>query len=188
VSGIEITARLLVGACWFAWLYPFLFRAPHNQKRKSVTRKGATLAGLLLETTAISLAMFTGFLPHDPTEWWRVALVAVFSAPSIALAFSAVKHLGRQFRVNAGLYDDHELVRTGAYSVVRHPIYAGLFGMTLATLAISTPWPWAAASIAMFLAGTEIRVYTEEALLRGRFGADFDDYQRSVKAYIPFIR
>jgi protein-S-isoprenylcysteine O-methyltransferase Ste14 len=132
--------------------------------------------------------MFTGFLPHDPPEWWRVLLVAIFSAPSIALAFSAVKHLGRQFRVNAGLYDDHELVRTGAYSVVRHPIYAGLFGMMLATLAISTPWQWALVSIALFLTGTEIRVHTEEALLRGRFGAALDDYRRSVKAYIPYIR
>jgi protein-S-isoprenylcysteine O-methyltransferase Ste14 len=180
--------RLLVGACWFAWLYPFLFRAPHNQKRPSVTRKGATLAGLLLESGAIGLAMFTGFLSHDEIEWWRVALVVILSGLSIASSWSAVKHLGKQFRVNAGLYEDHELVRTGAYSVVRHPIYAGLFGMLLATIAVATPWPWATVSVAMFLAGTEIRVHTEDTLLRGRFGARFEEYRRSVKAYIPWVR
>jgi len=58
----------------------------------------------------------------------------------------------------------------------------------LATLSISTPWPWAAAAIVLFIAGTEVRVHTEEALLRGRFGAEFEAYQRSVKAYIPYVR
>ena len=184
----EDCARILVGLCWFLWLYPFLFKAPHKQKRASITRRGPTMVGLLLESTAIVIAMATGWLTHEPVEYWRIGLVALFSVPSIALAFSAVKHLGKQFRVNAGLYDDHELVRTGAYSVVRHPIYAGLFGMMLATISVATPWQWAVVSIVMFIAGTEIRVYTEERLLRGRFGAAFDDYQRSVKAYIPFVR
>jgi protein-S-isoprenylcysteine O-methyltransferase Ste14 len=188
VSTAEIVARVLLVACWIAWLYPFIFLAPHNQKRSSITRKRATFAGLFLESMAICVAIVGGILPHDPVGWGSVLLVALFSAPSIALAFSAVKHLGKQFRVNAGLYEDHELVRTGAYAVVRHPIYAGLFGMTLATIAISTPWQWAAVAIAMFIAGTEIRVHTEEALLRGRFGSEFDAYQRSVKAYIPYVR
>jgi len=183
---VIVWALLLL--CWIAWLYPFLFLAPHNQKRASITRKGATFLGLLLESSAIGLAVLTGIFRSDPIEWWRVALVLAFSAPSIASAFSAVQHLGKQFRVNAGLYEDHELVTTGAYSVVRHPIYAGLFGMLLASISISTPPVWAAVSIAMFLTGTEIRVHTEEALLRSRFGASFDDYQSRVKAYIPFVR
>ena len=181
-------AIILVTACWIAWLYPFLFRAPHNQQRNSVTRKRATAIGLLLESIAIAIAMAAGLLSHEDVEWWNVLLVAIFSAPSIALAWSAVKHLGKQFRVNAGLYDDHELVRSGAYSVVRHPIYAGLFGMLLATIAIATPPEWAVVSVVMFLIGTEIRVHTEDALLRGRFGASFDEYQMSVKAYIPYVR
>ena len=185
---MEPIARLLLAACWIAWLYPFVFRAPHNQKRPSITRKGPTTVGLLLETAAIGLAAFAGFLPHEEIEWWRIVAVAVLSAPSIASSWSAVKHLGKQFRVNAGLYRDHELVRTGAYAVVRHPIYAGLFGMMLATIVVATPWQWALVSIAMFIAGTEIRVRTEDVLLRGRFGAAFEEYRRSVKAYIPGVR
>jgi len=185
---MESAVRILVTACWAAWLYPFLFLAPHNQQRNSVTRKGPTTIGLLFETVSICLAAATGAASHDDVEWWRVVLVAIFSAPSIALAWSAVQHLGKQFRVNAGLYDDHELVRTGAYAVVRHPIYAGLFGMLLATIVISTPPIWAAVSVVLFVIGTEIRVRTEDGLLRGRFGAAFEEYRRSVKAYIPYVR
>src|SRR5215471_2236647 len=104
-------ARAVLGISWVAWMYPFLFRAPHNQKRSSITRKGATSIGLLLESVAIFIAFLTGWRAGEPAGSWRVAAVAIFAAPSIALAWSAVKHLGKQFRVNAGLYEDHELVR-----------------------------------------------------------------------------
>ena len=185
---MELTARILATACWIAWCYPFLFRAPHNQKRASITRKGATLAGLLLESVAICIAAIGGMRSHEPPAWWRIVLIVVFSAPSIAMSWSAVKHLGKQFRVNAGLYEDHELVRSGAYSVVRHPIYSGLFGMMLATIAIATPWTWALVAIVMFVCGTEIRVRTEDALLASRFPDAFPQYRQSVPAYLPFIR
>ena len=188
MNAMELLARLLLVACWLAWLYPFLFRAPHNQKRASITRKGSTLAGLILETAAIFIAMASGFAPHDPPQWWRIAGILIFSAPSIALAWSAVKHLGKQFRVNAGLYEDHELVRTGAYAIVRHPIYSGLLGMLVATILVATPLVWALISLALFLAGTEIRVRTEDALLASRFPVEFPDYRRRVRAYIPLVR
>jgi protein-S-isoprenylcysteine O-methyltransferase Ste14 len=185
---MESAGRILLTVCWVAWLYPFVFRAPHNQKRLSITRKGATLAGLLLETSAIGLAFAVGLAPHDPPEWWRLLAILTLAAPSIALAWSAVKHLGRQFRITAGLWEDHELVRTGAYGIVRHPIYTALLGMLLATIMLATPWPWALTSLALFVGGTEIRVHTEDGLLAGRFPTTFPEYRRSVRAYIPFVR
>ena len=185
---MELLARIILAVCWFAWLYPFLFRAPHNQRRASITRKGPTMAGLLLETSAIVIACAAGLAPHEPPPWWRMLGMLIFAAPSVALAWSAVKHLGKQFRVNAGLYEDHELVRTGAYSVVRHPIYAGLLGMLLASISLLTPWQLALASLVLFIAGTEIRVHVEDALLASRFPESFAEYRRKVSAYIPFVR
>jgi protein-S-isoprenylcysteine O-methyltransferase Ste14 len=185
---MEWLARVVLGVAWIAWLYPFVFRAPHNQKRASITRKGATLGGLLLESVAIFIAFTTGWLAPDAAAPWRVAAMLLFAAPSIALAWSAVKHLGKQFRVNAGLYEDHELVCTGAYSVVRHPIYAALFGMLLATLAVGAPWQWATIAVVLFIAGTEIRVHTEDELLASRFPGSFEKYRKSVRAYVPFVR
>jgi protein-S-isoprenylcysteine O-methyltransferase Ste14 len=104
------------------------------------------------------------------------------------ISWSAVKHLGRQFRVNAGLYHDHQLVRTGAYALVRHPIYASLFAMLGCTIFLMTDWRCAAISVVLYIAGTEIRVRTEDGLLRSRFGEEFEQYRRHVKAYIPFVR
>jgi len=104
------------------------------------------------------------------------------------MGWRAVAHLGRQFRIQAGLYDDHELVRTGPYGIVRHPIYSSLFGMLLGTMLLFSDLRWAPLPIALFIAGTEIRVRSEDALLASRFGADFENYRRSVPAYIPFVR
>ena len=97
-------------------------------------------------------------------------------------------HLGKQFRVHAGLYMDHELVQTGPYSVVRHPIYSSLLAMLLCTILVLTRWEWAAVSVVLFIVGTEIRVHSEEKLLAGRFGEEFEAYRRKVPAYVPFVR
>ena len=180
--------RILLTVAWLVWLYPFVFRAPHNQKRPSTTRKGATTVGLLLETAGIVLAFLVERPGETAESWWRVGVAIVLWAVSCVLAWSAVKHLGKQFRVNAGLYQDHELVRTGPYAVVRHPIYAALLGMLLATIVLLTPWQWALVSLALFIAGTEIRVRTEDGLLASRFPEAFAEYRRKVPAYVPFVR
>jgi protein-S-isoprenylcysteine O-methyltransferase Ste14 len=114
------------------------------------------------------------------------SMVAGLIAP--VLSWTAVKHLGRQFRVNAGLYVDHELVRAGPYAIVRHPIYSSVLAILLSTILLLTPWRWAAVSLALFVVGTEIRVHTEDRLLASRFGREFVDYRNKVPAYVPFVR
>ena len=100
----------------------------------------------------------------------------------------SVRHLGKQLRILAGLYADHELIRTGPYAIVRHPVYASLFLMTLATGLLFARWPLLLLSIALYIAGTEIRIRAEEGLLRARFGEEFEEYRRQVPAYLPFLR
>lgn len=174
--------------CWLAWWYPFLFRAPHVQKRESITRATPTRAGLLLEVLAFAVAFLFRLSAGEEPGLARLLLSMTLAPIGPVLAWTAVMHLGRQFRINAGLYHDHELVHTGPYSLVRHPIYASLLAMLLSTLLLLTRWPWAVVSIIVFIAGTEIRVRTEDGLLAGRFGAQFEEFRRQVPAYIPWVR
>jgi protein-S-isoprenylcysteine O-methyltransferase Ste14 len=180
-------ALLAIG--WAAYLYPYVFRAPHRQRRESITAVGPTRAGLLLETSAVFTAMLAPRRSQrEPGTVETVAALAM-SGGCAVVAWQSVTHLGRQFRVHAGLYHDHQLVRTGPYAVVRHPIYASLLGMLLATILLRRTRPeWAGASVALFIAGTEIRVRCEDGLLALRFEEEFREYQRSVAAYIPFVR
>jgi protein-S-isoprenylcysteine O-methyltransferase Ste14 len=174
--------------CWVLWAYPFIFRAPHGQKRASITAVWPTRIGLLLECTAIFIAFYFR-LPAARNPGLARVIGAMLPGPAaVWLAWSAVAHLGRQFRVTAGLWEDHELVCSGAYGLVRHPIYASLLGMLAATLLRFTPWPWALVSLALFVAGTEIRVRAEDRLLASRFKDEFAAYRARVSAYIPLVR
>jgi protein-S-isoprenylcysteine O-methyltransferase Ste14 len=173
---------------WFAWAYPFIFRAPHVQKRESITVVAPTRIGLLLECSAILIAFVFRMPPRHPPGVWRIAASMICGVIAAVLGWASVTHLGRQFRIHAGLYHDHALVRTGPYAIVRHPIYASLLAILLCTLLLLTAWQAIPISLAVFICGTEIRVHSEEQLLASRFGEQFEAYRQSVSAYIPFVR
>ena len=82
--------------------------------------------------------------------------------------------------------EHHELVQSGPYAVVRHPIYTGLLlaiigtALTLGTLA-------AYVAVALALAVFLIRVQVEEGLMQERFGECHDVYRERTKKLIPFV-
>ena len=107
---------------------------------------------------------------------------------AILLAWTGVAALGPQWRIDAGLNPHHQLVRSGPYSLVRHPIYASMLCLLLGTGLVLTPLPLFLPAIFIFLLGTEIRVRIEDGLLASQFGDEFTAYKRKVRAYIPWLR
>ena len=90
-------------------------------------------------------------------------------------------------RVDAALGAEHQLIRSGPYGLVRNPIYTSMLLVLCATAVVITPWQLFAASLVLFVVGTEIRVRTEERLLAARFGEEFQSYKQRVSAYVPFL-
>jgi protein-S-isoprenylcysteine O-methyltransferase Ste14 len=131
---------------------------------------------------------------HGPQQWmtdietWRAIAGVLTSLVSIVIFWGAVASLGKQWRFDAGLNKEHELVQTGAYRVVRHPIYASMFGMLIATGFFTGTLPGWPIAIVLFIIGTEIRVRVEDGLLRARFGQRFIEWQKAKAAYVPFVR
>jgi protein-S-isoprenylcysteine O-methyltransferase Ste14 len=174
---------------WSIWWAAYFWRAPKFQKRKSVTAAGATRLGLLGEVAGLFLIFLFRADGAPRTAPAFLAAAALLAVAADVLMWKAVAHLGRQFRISAGLYEDHQLVRTGPYKLVRHPIYTSFLSITLATGLLLTRWAWLAISLVLFIAGTEIRVRTEDRLLSSRFGAEFADYKGKVAAaYLPLVR
>lgn len=183
-----IAALAELGICWIAWSLAFMKPRKLAAGQKEVASAPTSRWGILLVVVGFALAWAylrpAGFFKSTP------ALIAsmILGPPSVALAWAATRHLGKQWRYQAALSQDHELIQTGPYRWVRHPIYASMLGMLLATLAAWTWWPLALGSVIAFLAGTEIRIRAEERLLAERFGASFSAYRGRTHAYIPFIR
>ena len=115
------------------------------------------------------------------------ALTVAIAAASAWLVNSAARRLGKQWALAARLVDDHTLIQDGPYRFVRNPIYAGMFGMLIATgLAVSHWIPLLCATV-LFAIGTCIRIRIEERLLREAFGSRFEEYARKVPALIPGV-
>ena len=184
----QLIAIVELALCWIAWTLAFV-----NPRKKAAKQKQAALA------TASRWGIFLVILGYAciwahvrPVGFTKSApsLIAsmILSPLSVALVWVATRHLGKQWRFQAALSEDHELIKTGPYAFLRHPIYTSMFGMLTATGAALTWWPmWAAGSI-FFIAGTEIRVRAEDRLLGERFHQEFADYRSRVRAYIPFLR
>jgi len=181
IAAIELVAM------WVLWLYPFARKRFTGPKRQSEVMAHSGDWGLALESAGIFFAWF----------WWpgtslpgpaRIVASMVLAPVGTVFGWLAVRHLGKQLRILAGLYADHELIRTGPYAIVRHPVYASLFLMMLATGLLFAQWPLLLLSVALYIAGTEIRIHAEEGLLRARFGVEFEEYRRRVPAYLPFLR
>jgi protein-S-isoprenylcysteine O-methyltransferase Ste14 len=182
-----LIAALELVAMWVLWLYPFARKRFTGPKRSSVVMAHSGNWGLALETAGIFCAGL--WLPNTPVPGpARIAASMALAPVGTVFGWLAVRHLGKQLRILAGLYADHELIRTGPYAIVRHPVYASLLLMMLATGLLFARWPLLLLGIALYIAGTEIRIHAEERLLRSRFGVEFEEYRRKVPAYLPFLR
>ena len=187
--GLSPAFRLVfLAVAWVAWLLPFfLFRPKDRPKAAQVAPRARW--GIVLQALGFWLTY-----AHTPATWGtafdshRFVLAALLATLGIVLAWKAIRSLGRQWRVDAGLNPDHELVQTGPYKIVRHPIYASMLCMLLMGIAAIGTLPMWPIALALSVAGIEIRVRTEDGLLRGRFGDQFEAWRGKVPAYIPFVR
>jgi protein-S-isoprenylcysteine O-methyltransferase Ste14 len=80
----------------------------------------------------------------------------------------------------------HELVRTGPYRFVRHPIYTGLLMMALGT-AINAGRLRCWLGIVVVGIGFWIKLKQEERLMLRHFPEQYPAYQKQVKAIVPFV-
>jgi protein-S-isoprenylcysteine O-methyltransferase Ste14 len=178
-------AYVLVVAGIAAWVAPFLLARRHPELTSQIDKRARW--GMLLEMLSFG-ALWQGKFWERAVPEWRVGVAVVFFVLAAALSWLSVRALGIQWRFDAGLNTEHELVRNGPYAVVRHPIYTSLLCLLCGVGFIVASWQFFALSIVLFVAGTEIRVHIEERLLSARFGDAFQKYQHSVSAYIPLVR
>lgn len=177
--------------CWVLWVLVFVMRHSQGGGAKAVVTAPAARLGIVLQGAAYAAVWSFSPISLGRSQWWPMGFTIasmVLGPASVALAWSAVRHLGKQWRIQAALSEDHELVQTGPYRCVRHPIYASMLGMLLATGFAWSWWPLLLLALAIFLVGTEIRVRAEDRLLAARFGESFAAYRSRVRAYIPFLR
>ena len=179
-------AYAILAAGWLTWVAPFLLALRGLARpNKSLDRRARW--GILLPAVAYSILWQGRFWERQPSTA-RVVTSTAFFLLAAVLSWTATKSLGRQWRMDAGLNPDHELVMTGPYRLVRHPIYTSMLCVLLGSGLMVSSWWLLLISFLVFMAGTEIRVRVEDQLLTSHFGARFKEYKRRVPSYIPFTK
>ncbi len=180
---------------WFVFAGTFLLRKkPKTSKDSKHAPK--SLIGIALQGVAFGLVWALRrtpvFSPFTSDQFILNTILQVsgvlFAISSVWMANSAIGELGRQWSLQARLIEDHKLITSGVYQIVRHPIYAAMLGMLIATAFALSHWLVTIIAVIIFLIGTKIRTVSEEKLLRNAFPDEYQTYAAKVPAFVPFVR
>jgi protein-S-isoprenylcysteine O-methyltransferase Ste14 len=121
-----------------------------------------------------------------PLQSWFGWLGFGLTAAGCAFAVWARLHLGANWSATVTVKKEHELVRSGPYTVVRHPIYSGFL---LAILGTAVALGEVRGVLALLLAfvGWFTKSQTEEKFMSEQFGPAYVRYRQEVKRLIPFV-
>lgn len=160
--------------------------APGNR-----TRSRQSMLGIAIQGVAFFLATAgpqrVELDPLGAPALAEAVLVALLIAACVGLFVAASRAMGRNWSLVARTRNDHQLVQSGPFARIRHPIYTGLFLMMVALaiafghtrqLILATP---------IYALGTWLRISVEERLLREMFGGRYDAYASRVKRFVPGV-
>jgi protein-S-isoprenylcysteine O-methyltransferase Ste14 len=158
--------------------------AVHEPLKSTLLNRLPTVAGgLLLLFPQLIPTLSEIRTPHGPIAIvFAVALCYV----GLGIAIWARRTLADNWSSVVMLKEGHELIESGPYRFVRHPIYTGILVMILgSTVTVATAQGWLA--LLLFFLGFVMRLRQEEALLMTHFGAEYPEYRKRVKALVPFV-
>lgn len=178
--------------CWLVWLLIWSLLAFHN-KRTARRENPASwamhmlpliIAGVLLTVDQTPWpALQTRVLPYLPAWYW-IGLALTFGG--LAFTVWARVYLGTNWSGSVQIKADHELVRSGPYRWVRHPIYTGLLAAFFGSALALDQWR-SALAFGIVLAGLWYKLRLEERWMIDTFGDAYRDYRKHSKALIPGV-
>jgi protein-S-isoprenylcysteine O-methyltransferase Ste14 len=179
VSALNTSIAIVWVVFWVYWLVAAAGAKGGSRRRR--TRP----PGLLIAVVAyVLLRVFKGdtLAVHSPVVQ---ALGAILFVCGLGLAVWARVYLGRNWGMPMTRKDEPELVTSGPYRFVRHPIYSGILLAVLGTsLASEIYWLIAAAIMgAYFVYSARV----EEKLMTDSFPTNYPSYRAKTKMLIPFV-
>ena len=178
---------------WLAWLAYWLAAARNVKPARRRESPASRLLTIVLTIPAAVLLAVRGpwlpwlsarFLP-DTMIVYLLGLLMVVAG--LAFAIWARVHLGRNWSGTVTVKENHELIRSGPYAIVRHPIYTGLLLAILGTAIVVGEWRGLLAFCFLTIA-LVLKLRREERFMEESFPDTYPSYCAQVPALIPLFR
>ncbi|HTY60863.1 MAG TPA: isoprenylcysteine carboxylmethyltransferase family protein [Acidobacteriota bacterium] len=179
-------------AIWLSYAVYWSAMSASVKATERLEPASSRLARLVLMVCAIALICLTRvpipllnerFLPHGTWAFWSGAAI---TACGLLFSVWARRHLGRNWSQAVTLKKDHELITSGPYALVRHPIYTGLVLGILGSAVARGEWRGIVAVALVFVALWR-KLRLEEKWMREQFGESYEAYSQKVAALVPYI-
>jgi protein-S-isoprenylcysteine O-methyltransferase Ste14 len=170
------------GVCWFALAFGNKRTIYRQSRRSRLLYFSVAIVAVMIESHLVPRR----FKLYDETLWTQTIGLG-FCAGGIAIALWARRFLGSNWSGLITLKENHELIRSGPYRFVRHPIYFGLILAVAGTIIAIQPTVRGILFFLLITVGFKLKSLGEEKILIPEFPEDYPRYQREVKALIPFI-
>ena len=184
--------RYLFPVLWLSWAaYWWVL----SRNVKPTTRR-EPLGSRLLHVIPLALAVWLLWVPRIPLPVlgdrflpltaWPFWTGAVFTAGGLLFAVWARIHLGMNWSGIVTIKEGHELITSGPYAIVRHPIYTGLLLAFAGSALALAQWRGV---LAMIIASWALwrKLRFEERWMHAQFGERYQAYSRRVAALVPFL-
>jgi protein-S-isoprenylcysteine O-methyltransferase Ste14 len=182
----------LFPALWIGFLLYWQVKAAGTKATKRLEPASSRIVRAVVFLSAIVLLSW----PHIPVSWlyrqflpqtaWTFWLGAALTTAGLLFAVWAREHLGTNWSRSVTIKQDHQLIVTGPYAFVRHPIYTGILaGFLGSALAIAQMRGIVAFALISLVLWYKLRM--EEQWMRTQFGAPYEAYSRRTAALVPFV-
>jgi protein-S-isoprenylcysteine O-methyltransferase Ste14 len=183
----------ICGYLWSAFAVIWLLWAIGTKRAQ--TREGfRSRFPYLIFTVAAFYAMFSheetfGWLRLRilPRDRWIADLGIVITAAGLLFAIWARAYLGTNWSGTVTVKVGHQLIRTGPYRWVRHPIYSGMI-LALIGTAINRGQLRGAIAVVLLWIGFTMKSRIEERFMTATFGPEYEEYRRTTGGIVPQLR
>jgi len=183
---------LFFPAVWIVFLLYWQVKAIDTKTTRRLEPAASRILRVLVFLIAIALLSTTRIpLPWLYRQLWPVGLWpfwigAACTVGGLLFAVWAREHLGRNWSRSVTIKQDHELITSGPYAVVRHPIYTGILtGFVGTAIAVSQLRGVIAAALVFLVFWAKLRM--EEEWMRSQFGETYAAYSHRTSALVPYL-
>jgi protein-S-isoprenylcysteine O-methyltransferase Ste14 len=178
----------------FSILYGFFeIVMSRRQKDKRKISESGDKGSIWLLTISISLGYWLSFIIASTKTGriyhWNTFFIigSVLALIGLIIRVTSIMKLKQQFTYTVTKIENHELVETGLYKIIRHPGYLGQLIIFLGISVCLSNWLSILLMITPVLAGYLNRINVEEKFMVEQLGQKYLDYRKTTKRLIPFI-